>query len=154
MVSLDEIEAAARNVYAAMAPTPQYAWPLAARRAGREVWVKHENHTPTGAFKVRGGLNLLARLAALRPRPAGLISATRGNHGQSLAYAARRYGVRCVIVVPHGNSLDKNEAMRAFGAAALGQQRPGVLRRGQHGGVDDGGRRFDFLQGQHGVTLV
>jgi threonine dehydratase len=119
VVSLNEIEAAARNVYAAMAPTPQYAWPLVARRAGREVWVKHENHTPTGAFKVRGGLNLLARLIAREPRPAGLISATRGNHGQSLAYAARRHGVRCVIVVPHGNSVDKNEAMRAFGAELI-----------------------------------
>jgi threonine dehydratase len=116
MLSLDELETAARNVYAAMAPTPQYAWPLVARRAGREVWVKHENHTPTGAFKVRGGLNLLARLATRKPVPAGIVSATRGNHGQSLAYAARRHGLRCVIVVPHGNSADKNAAMRAFGA--------------------------------------
>ncbi len=119
MVSLDEIEAAARHVYAAMAATPQYAWPLVARRAGREVWLKHENHTPTGAFKVRGGLNLLAGLAARKPRPTGLISATRGNHGQSLAYAARRYGLRCVIVVPRGNSRDKNEAMRGFGAELI-----------------------------------
>ena len=116
MIGLEELEAAARNVYAAMAPTPQYAWPLIARRAGREVWVKHENHTPIGAFKLRGGLNLLARLAACRPMPAGIVSATRGNHGQSLAYAARRHGIRCVIVVPRGNSADKNDAMRAFGA--------------------------------------
>jgi threonine dehydratase len=116
MPSLADIEAAARNVYAAMPPTPQYAWPLLAARAGCEVWVKHENHTPTGAFKVRGGLNLLARLAAESPRCAGVISATRGNHGQSLAYAARRHGVRCHIVVPEGNSRGKNDAMRAFGA--------------------------------------
>jgi len=117
MIPLVALEAAARNVYAAMAPTPQYAWPLLARRAGREVWVKHENHTPTGAFKVRGGLNLLARLAEGRPATLlGIISATRGNHGQSLAFAARLHGIRCVIVVPHGNSIDKNEAMRAFGA--------------------------------------
>ena len=116
MIPLDAIEAAARNVYAAMAPTPQYPWPLLARRAGREVWVKHENHTPTGAFKVRGGLNLLAQLAAREPDIAGLVSATRGNHGQSLAFAARRRGLRCVIVVPRGNSADKNAAMRAFGA--------------------------------------
>ena len=117
MIPLVALEAAARNVYAAMAPTPQYAWPLLARRAGREVWVKHENHTPTGAFKVRGGLNLLARLAEGRPATLlGIVSATRGNHGQSLAFAARLHGVRCVIVVPHGNSFDKNEAMRAFGA--------------------------------------
>jgi threonine dehydratase len=116
MPGLEEIDAAARHVYAAMPPTPQYAWPLVGRRAGREVWVKHENHTPIGAFKLRGGLNLLAQLAAQRPVPAGIVSATRGNHGQSLAYAARRHRMRCVIVVPHGNSPDKNDAMRAFGA--------------------------------------
>jgi threonine dehydratase len=119
VIALDELEAAARRIYAVMAPTPQYAWPLVARRAGREVWLKHENHTPTGAFKVRGGLNLLAQLAVRSPRPAGLVSATRGNHGQSLAFAAQRYGVRCVIVVPHGNSADKNEAMRALGAELI-----------------------------------
>ena len=119
MISLAELESAAHVVYAAMLPTPQLAWPLLARRAGREVWVKHENHTPTGAFKVRGGLNLLARLATARPAPPGIISATRGNHGQSMAYAARRHGLRCVIVVPHGNSLDKNAAMRAFGAELI-----------------------------------
>ena len=116
MTSLADLEAAARDVYAAMPPTPQYAWPLLARRTGREIWVKHENHTPIGAFKVRGGLHLLARLAAANPPPAGIVSATRGNHGQSLAFAARRYGVRCVIVVPEGNSADKNASMRAFGA--------------------------------------
>jgi threonine dehydratase len=116
MIDLAAIEAAARNVYAAMLPTPQYAWPLLARRASREVWVKHENHTPTGAFKVRGGLNLLAQIAAGGHRPTGIVSATRGNHGQSLAYAARRHGMRCVIYVPRGNSADKNDAMRAFGA--------------------------------------
>ena len=116
MPTLDQIEAAARNVYAAMPPTPQYAWPLLAERAGCEVWVKHENHTPTGAFKVRGGLNLMAELTAREPGFAGVVSATRGNHGQSLAYAARRHGVRCRIVVPEGNSRGKNAAMRAFGA--------------------------------------
>ncbi len=116
MTSLADLEAAARDVYAAMPPTPQYAWPLLARRTGREIWVKHENHTPIGAFKVRGGLHLLARLAAAHPPPAGIVSATRGNHGQSLAFAARRYGMRCVIVVPEGNSADKNASMRAFGA--------------------------------------
>jgi threonine dehydratase len=119
MIPLAELEAAAQVVYAAMKPTPQYAWPLLAARAGREVWVKHENHTPTGAFKVRGGLNLLAQLTAARPAPPGIISATRGNHGQSMAYAARRHGLRCVIVVPRGNSLDKNAAMRAFGAELI-----------------------------------
>jgi threonine dehydratase len=99
-----------------MAPTAQYAWPQLARRAGREVWVKHENHTPIGAFKVRGGLNLLAQLVDRAPGLPGVISATRGNHGQSLAFSARRHGVRCVIVVPHGNSVDKNQSMRALGA--------------------------------------
>ncbi len=116
MPTLSEIEAAAHNVYAAMSPTPQYAWPLLARRAGCEVWVKHENHTPVGAFKVRGGLNLLAGLAAEPAPVSGVISATRGNHGQSLAFAARRHGLACTIVVPQGNSRDKNAAMRAFGA--------------------------------------
>lgn len=116
MITLTAIEDAARNVYAAMRPTPQYAWPLLARRANCDVWVKHENHTPTGAFKVRGGLNLLAQLVAQDPHFAGVISATRGNHGQSLAFAARRHNVRCTIVVPVGNSPDKNAAMRAFGA--------------------------------------
>ena len=117
MTNLADIEAAARHVYAAMQPTPQYAWPVLAQRAGCEVWVKHENHTPTGAFKVRGGLNLLAQLASEKCH--GVISATRGNHGQSLAFAARRHGIRCRIVVPEGNSRDKNAAMRAFGADLL-----------------------------------
>jgi len=119
MLTLAALDAAARNVYAVMPPTPQYAWPLLAQRAGREVWVKHENHTPTGAFKVRGGLNLLAELATHRSAPSGIASATRGNHGQSLAFAARRHGIRCVIVVPHGNSADKNDAMRAFDAELI-----------------------------------
>jgi len=116
MIPLADLEAATRNVYAAMSPTPQYAWPLLARRAGCEVWVKHENHTPTGAFKVRGGLNLVAQIAGREPELRGIISATRGNHGVSLAFAARRHGVKCTIVVPHGNSRDKNAAMREFGA--------------------------------------
>lgn len=116
MLTLLDIEAAARNVYAAMAPTPQYRWPLLSRRAGCDVIVKHENHTPIGAFKVRGGLNLMARLAAASPRVPGVISATRGNHGQSLAFAAKRHGMRCKIVVPEGNSRSKNAAMEALGA--------------------------------------
>jgi threonine dehydratase len=114
-VGLDDVEAACAHVYAAMPPTPQVAWPLLATRAGCEVWAKHENHTPIGAFKVRGGLNLVGRLAA-SGRPVGIVSATRGNHGQSLAFAARRIGLRCTIVVPRGNSASKNAAMRAFGA--------------------------------------
>ena len=119
MIPLADLESAARNVYAAMAPTPQYTWPLLSHRAGRDVWVKHENHTPTGAFKVRGGLNLLALLTAHEPALPGIISATRGNHGQSLAFAARRHRTLCTIVVPEGNSVDKNAAMRAFGATLI-----------------------------------
>ena len=113
--SLEEVEAAAGVVHAAMPPTPQYAWPLLAARAGCEVWVKHENHTPTGAFKVRGGLVYFDR----HRKSGGMVSATRGNHGQSLAYASRRYRIPVTIVVPHGNSVEKNAAMRAFGAELI-----------------------------------
>jgi len=114
-----ELEDAARLVHASVAPTPQYAWPLLCERLGAEVWVKHENHTETGAFKIRGGLVMLERLKRAKPALAGVISATRGNHGQSIAWAGRRYGVRTVIVVPHGNSRDKNAAMRAWGAELI-----------------------------------
>ena len=113
---LGEIEAAARLVYQAMAPTPQYVWPLLSERAGCEVWVKHENHTPIGAFKLRGGIAYLHRLRDSIPDLPGVITATRGNHGQSIAWAARRSGVRAVIVVPLGNSPEKNAAIRAHGA--------------------------------------
>lgn len=116
MFTLSDLETAHAVVTAAMPPTPQYAWPLLAKRLGADVVVKHENHTPTGAFKVRGGLNLLAQFASASPRPAGVCSATRGNHGQSLAFAAARHGFACTIVVPFGNSASKNAAMRAFGA--------------------------------------
>ena len=116
MLSLSEIEQAASNVYAAMPPTPQYAWPLLAGRTGCEVWVKHENHTPIGAFKLRGGLVYIDRLKRRQPALKGVISATRGNHGQSIALAARRAGIAATIVVPHGNSTEKNAAMCAFGA--------------------------------------
>ncbi len=110
-----ELESAARLVHDVLPPTPQIAWPLLARRFGSEVWVKHENHTPTGAFKVRGGLVYLAELLRRAPATRGVISATRGNHGQSMGYAARRFGLAAVVVVPRGNSPGKNEAMRALG---------------------------------------
>ena len=116
MFSLPELEAALRVVHESFPGTPQYAWPLLAERCGAEVWVKHENHTPTGAFKLRGGLIYAERLKRERPEVTGIISATRGNHGQSLAWAGRRYGIAVTIVVPHGNSVEKNAAMRAFGA--------------------------------------
>lgn len=116
---LIEIEAAAAVIRPHMPPTPQYHWPLLSARAGCEVWVKHENHTPIGAFKVRGGLYLLDRLRASHRRVSGLVSATRGNHGQSLALAGGKFGVPVTIVVPHGNSREKNAAMRALGARLI-----------------------------------
>ena len=119
MFSLAELEDAARVVHAAFPPTAAYAWPLLSARAGAEVWVKHENHTPTGAFKVRGGLTYFDRLRRERPEIRGVISATRGNHGQSLAYAGARAGVSVTIVVPYGNSTEKNAAMRAQGARLI-----------------------------------
>jgi len=113
---LPALEAAATLVHGAFPPTPQFAWPLLAARTGAEVWVKHENHTPTGAFKVRGGVVFMDRLARENPGGPGIISATRGNHGQSLAWAGKRAGVPVTIVVPVGNSVEKNAAMRAQGA--------------------------------------
>jgi threonine dehydratase len=114
-----EFDAVQRTVYAAMPATPQYAWPLLAQALGAEVWVKHENHTPLGAFKVRGGLVYMQALREREPRWRGVISATRGNHGQSIAFAARRHGLTATIVVPHGNSVEKNAAMRALGAELI-----------------------------------
>jgi threonine dehydratase len=115
----DEVQAARQTVYAAMPPTPQYAWPMLRQRLGIEVWVKHENHTPAGAFKVRGGLTYFAALAAAGGAANGVISATRGNHGQSVGIGARKYGLAATIVVPHGNSIEKNAAMRALGATLI-----------------------------------
>ncbi len=111
----DDLERAAVNVYQTFAATPQFAWPLLGAELGAEVWVKHENFTPTGAFKVRGGLVYFHELLAGGTRPAGVISATRGNHGQSVGYAARKNRLAATIVVPHGNSVEKNAAMRALG---------------------------------------
>ncbi len=113
---LTEIESAAETVYRSMQPSPQINWPLLDNRTGIELWVKHENHNPTGAFKVRGGLIYVERLVRKEPDCTGLCAATRGNHGQSVAYAAAKHGLKSVIVVPEGNSPDKNAAMRAFGA--------------------------------------
>ncbi len=117
--SLAALEAAAATVHAVLPPTPQYRWPLLSRRVGGEVWVKHENHTPVGAFKVRGGLVFFDELAALHPKPTGVIAATRGNHGQSVAFAAAKAGLSATIVVPEGNSAEKNAAMRALGATLV-----------------------------------
>ncbi len=107
------------TVHAVMPPTPQYAWPLLRERLGTTVWVKHENHTPAGAFKVRGGLTYFETLLREQPALAGVISATRGNHGQSVGLAARRCGLPATIVVPAGNSTEKNAAMRALGVTLV-----------------------------------
>jgi len=117
--TLQDIEAAARVVYREFAATPQYRWALLSEKLGTTCWVKHENHTPVGAFKVRGGLTYFEHLRTTQRLPQEVISATRGNHGQSIAYAAARHGVACTIVVPRGNSIEKNTAMRALGAHLL-----------------------------------
>src|SRR5256885_10561258 len=116
MFDLAKLERAHEIVGQAVPPTPAHAWPLLAERLGASVVVKHENHTPTSAFKVRGGLVYLDRLKRERPNTPGIISATRGNHGQSLAFAARRHGLPATIYVPHGNSVEQNRAIRGFGA--------------------------------------
>jgi threonine dehydratase len=119
MFSLAELEHAQRIVHAAMGPTAAHIWPLLSERLGADVVVKHENHTPIGAFKVRGGLVYVDRLKRERPDTSGIISATRGNHGQSLAFAAARYQLPVTIYVPSGNSTEKNRAMKAFGAQLI-----------------------------------
>lgn len=116
MPNLAEIERSAELVHRVLPPTPQYCWPLLSARAGAEIWVKHENHTPVGAFKIRGGLAYLSALREREPGVAGIVTATRGNHGQSVALAAHRLGLAATIVVPYGNSREKNAAMRGFGA--------------------------------------
>jgi len=117
--TLDEVRAAAELVYRLMLRTPQYRWPLLCERLATEVWVKHENHTPIGAFKSRTAIVYAEELLKRQPGTRGLIAATRGNHGQSVALAAQRKKLECVIVVPHGNSVAKNSAMRAQGAKLI-----------------------------------
>jgi threonine dehydratase len=117
--SLQEIETAAQVVYRAMPATPQYRWALSSQRIGTHCWFKHENHTPVGAFKIRGGLTFFDDLHQRGELPRAVISATRGNHGQSVAWSARSHAVACTIVVPHGNSVEKNASMRALGAELI-----------------------------------
>lgn len=119
LFTLDELEAAIAIVRTLVPPTPAYAWPLLANRTGTEVVVKHENHTPTGSFKARGGLVYVDSLRRAGNLPKGLVTATRGNHGQSIAIAASRLGLPAVIVVPEGNSTEKNAAMEAFGGELI-----------------------------------
>ncbi len=116
LFKLDDLSRAAAVVREVVAPTPQYCWPQLSRRAGCEVWVKHENHTPTGAFKVRGGLVYLDELQRGPELPTGMITATRGNHGQSIPFAAARHGVPVTVLVPEVNSIEKNQAMVGWGA--------------------------------------
>ena len=118
IASKAELAAAAETVHAVFPGTPQYVWPLLSDRLGCEVWVKHENHTPVGAFKIRGGLNFIKDYVDGGGRD-GLITATRGNHGQSIATACRRFGAQVTIVVPEGNSREKNDAMRAQGGTLV-----------------------------------
>ena len=139
-----ELEAAADLVHGVMPPTPQYPWPLLAEWLGTEVWVKHENHTPVGAFKIRGGLVFFDDLARRGDRPKGVIAATRGNHGQSVGFGALRVGLPAMIVVPHGNSREKNLAMQAQGVELI-----------EHG--DDFQESFEWALGQaeeRGLQMV
>jgi threonine dehydratase len=142
MFDLGQLERAQEVVGHAMPPTPAHAWPLLSQRLGATIVVKHENHTPTGAFKVRGGLVYVDRLRRERPATAGLISATRGNHGQSLAFAASRHALPVTIYVPRGNSVEKNRAMQAFGANLVEHgddfqaAREEADRRAQSGGLE------------------
>lgn len=117
--TLADIEAAAQVVYRDFAATPQYRWALLSERLGTDCWLKHENHTPVGAFKIRGGLTYFDQLERRGALPREVVSATRGNHGQSMGWAARRHGVACTIVVPRGNSVEKNAAMRALGVTLV-----------------------------------
>ena len=118
-ITLDQIESATSIVYAEMQPTPQYCWPLLCENLGTEVWVKHENQTPIGSFKLRGGLVYFSHLAESSEKPKSVVSATKGNHGQSVGFAARRYGIPTTIVVPYGNSTEKNNAMRSLGVKLI-----------------------------------
>lgn len=140
----DDIEQAASLVYQVMPATAQYAWPLLAERLSCTVWVKHENHTPTGAFKVRGGITFMHWLKRMHPEVKGIVSATRGNHGQSVALAASALGLRALIVVPQGNSPEKNNAMRGFGGEVV-----------EHGrDFDEAREEAARLAQLHGLYLV
>ena len=144
MLTLQDIEAAARVVYQQFQATPQYRWALSSQRLGTDCWIKHENHTPVGAFKIRGGLTYFDALKSHGELPKEVISATRGNHGQSIGWAARAHGVACTIVVPLGNSVEKNAAMRALGLTLI-----------EHGDDFQAAREFAIdLAKQRGAHMV
>ncbi len=140
---LAEIHRAAELVHRFMPATPQYSWPQINKRADAQVWIKHDNHTPTGAFKVRGGIVYMDWLRREHPEVTTVISATRGNHGQSIAFAAAHAGLHAVIVVPHGNSVEKNRAMRALGAELIefGDDFQAAVVRGKHLAAENGWHR-------------
>jgi len=141
---LQAIEAAAEVVYRAMPPTLQYRWAMSSRRLGTHCWLKHENHTPVGAFKIRGGLTFFDDLRQRDALPRAVVSATRGNHDQSVAWSARAHGVACTFVVPYGNSVEKNAAMRALGAELI-----------EHGDDFQASREHALaLAGQTGAMMV
>ena len=141
-IPIEDFDEAAAIVYGALKPSPQIHWPLLSERCGTEVWVKHENHLPTGAFKVRGGL-VFAQHLAQTGGATGVIAATRGNHGQSVAFAARRHGINAVVVVPEDNNPDKNRAMRAYGAQLI-----------EHGRDFDAAYEYAIALGEErGLTL-
>jgi threonine dehydratase len=117
--SLESLTRAAAVIERAMPPTPQYTWPLLNQRIGAEIWIKHENHSPVGAFKIRGGLVYLDWLKQTQPEVKGVVAATRGNHGQAIGFAARRYGFKAIVVAPFGNSREKNRAMRGLGVELI-----------------------------------
>ncbi|MEQ8802839.1 MAG: pyridoxal-phosphate dependent enzyme, partial [Haliea sp.] len=119
MLTLKQIEDASELVYQHLGPTPLYSWPLLAEAVGTDVWIKHENHTPIGCFKLRGGLTYIDQLKRAHPGIKGVIAPTRGNHGQSIAYASRVFDIPAFIIVPHNNSAEKNEAMRAHGGTII-----------------------------------
>ena len=119
MTKIETLDTAAALVHRYLPPTPQYAWPLLAEASGCDLWVKHENHLPIGAFKVRGGLVYMSDLKTAHPDCPGVVTATRGNHGQSIGFACRTLGLRAVILVPRGNSVEKNAAMRALGVEVI-----------------------------------
>ena len=153
MFTLAELEDVLPIVRAAVPATPQYAWPLLKARSGLTVIVKHENHTPVGAFKVRGGLTYFDRLRRERPQVKGVVTATRGNHGQSFAFAGARAGIPVAIVVPHGNSIEKNAAMRAFGADLIEHGRDYDEAK-EHAGKIASERSYEFGPSFHRDLII
>ena len=142
---LEELRAAADLIHQIIPSTPQIRWPLLCERAGMDVWVKHENHTPLGSFKVRGGVLYMAELKRRDPHATGVIAATRGNHGQSVAFAASQVGLKAVIVVPYGNSREKNAAMRGLGAELI-EHGNDFQAAFEHASVLAGERRLHFVR--------